>query len=77
MLGGNTKAPALNVPHVQPGVMSSQHFLSFIISSDDWEEGKGTKPHSTMVCLWSLQSFQMCSTNAVEVFVFEDAITFS
>lgn len=52
MSGERTKVSASNTPHVQPGVISSQHFLSIIISSmavSGWVEGMGQNHTSYML----------------------------
>lgn len=70
MSGERTKVAASSMPHAQPWVISSQHFLSLIISSlavNVWVEGRGqnhTLPRD--VCVTFLNtSFQELQTNAI------------
>lgn len=68
MSAERTKVSASNVPHAQPGVISSQHFLSLIISSMavNTGGGQGTKPHSTMLCVEPFRASHFkCSTNSI------------
>lgn len=54
MLGERTKVSASNMPHAQSGVISTQRFLSIIISSVNesvWVEGKGQTTLHYAVCI--------------------------
>lgn len=68
MSGERTKVPASNMPHTEPGVISSQHFLSLTISTmtaSVWVEGSVQK-HS-VVCSLCKPSFQHLISNTVKM----------
>lgn len=56
MSGGRTKVAASNMPHAQPGVISSQHFLSLIIShvAVSMGGGQGTKPQPALHYVYNI-----------------------
>lgn len=68
MSGEGTKVPASNMPHTEPRVISTQHFLSLTISTmtaSVWVEGSVQK-HS-VVCSLCKPSFQHLISNTVKM----------